>query len=125
MVVNTITYKQCDCGSKDRVCNYNKDTKEGTEFCDVCSDSFCTQIVNVPKYNIFPNGWIPEYRETKIKTGYVLKIWEKGKDGFHLSSVKKESIKLIRAELDKEVRVEKYAITFKDGNGNYQTQIFK
>ena len=122
---NEVEYKECTCGSKDRVANYNKATEEGTEFCDVCGTYFCISIINMPKYNIFPDGWIPEYKKTDIHTGYVLKIWQKEKEGVMASCIEKKMIKAIRNDLDKDERVNKYAITFKDANGNYQTQIFK
>ena len=119
-----VEYKKCTCGFK-RIAQYNKQTEEGTEFCDVCGTYIVVQIINKPKYNVITDKWIPEYKKTEISTGFVLKIWQKEKEGVMVSCVEKKMIKAIRNDLDKDERVIKYAITFKDTNGNYQTQIFK
>ena len=118
-------HKECECGSKDRITEYDSDTQEGYEFCDVCSSYLRVQIINIPKHGMFPIGWIPEYKKANFKTGYVLKIWQKGADGFMTSAIEKSKLKSAIEELKKDDRVKRFAITFKDGKGNYQTQIYK
>ena len=120
-----IEYIECRCGNKHMTSDYNENTGEFNEFCDICSTFVVNQIINRPEDNKYPKDWRPKYKKITGKTGYVIKIKSKTEEGLFASCVEKQSITPMRKDLDANNDIDMYAITFKDTKGNYQTQIFK
>ena len=116
--------KPCKCGNQEMVTDYDYIKEESAEFCDVCSTYRITKLKNNVDGGDYPPDWKPEYDIQTSKTGFVIKIFFSGQDGCSVSCVEKAEVNNAVETLRRDANVLRFAITFKDGKGNYQTQLF-
>lgn len=117
--------KPCKCGYQEMVSDYYYKSEELFEFCEVCGYHHSVKITNRPKDGNYPDGWQPKYHIENGKTGFVLKIFGKDDKGMTVACVEKKSISGIIKQLTEDSNIVRFAITFKDTLGNYQTQLYK
>lgn len=116
--------KQCKCGNQEMVTDYDYIKEESADFCDVCSTYRITKLKNNVEGGDYPPDWKPEYDINTSKTGFVIKIFLVGQDGYSVSCVEKVQVKDAITTLRGDKNVLRFGITFKDTSGNYQTQLF-
>jgi hypothetical protein len=117
------TFKICKCGNQEMSSEYNYKIEELFEFCDVCGYYHKVSIKNKPEDDKYPEDWKPEYEDIEGETGYVFHVFQK-EVGHFISCIDKKNIKLVLNGLKEDVLVDKFAITYKNQDSNYQSQIF-
>ncbi len=120
-----LLYKEClNCGNQELVSDYDYNTEELKEFCDVCGYYHSIILSNKIEGGNYHEDWKPEYDKKEGVTGYVIKIFEDGNKSYFLSIIEKKDLKEALQGLKNDILVYKFAVTFKNENGFYQTQIF-
>lgn len=117
------TLKICKCGNHEMSSEYNYKLEELFEFCDVCGYYHKVSIINKNEDDKYPEGWTPQYEDIEGQTGYVFHVFQK-EVGHFISCIDKKNIKSVLNGLKEDVLVDKFAITYKNQEGNYQSQIF-
>jgi hypothetical protein len=122
---STINMKLCNvCGNEEMYSEYNHKSEELKEFCDICGHYHTVELINKSEDGQYDENWTPQYEEIEECTGYVLKIFPRDEVGHHTAPINKEEVKTIIGELKNDDDVVKFAISFKDVKGCYQTQIY-
>ena len=117
--------KKCNiCSNTEIYSEYNYKSEELKEFCDTCGYYHTIELKNKLQNGKYPEDWTPEYENIEGQTGFVLKVFTENEIGHHTAPISKSDVKKIVDELKKDNNVYKFAISFKDLKGNYQTQIY-
>jgi hypothetical protein len=119
-----IEYKTCKCGNTEMVSDYHYNSEELYESCDVCGYYHTVSLLNKSKDGKYPIDWKPKYENKEGTAGYVTKIFQKELEGYSIAFIEKATILKVVDDLKTNLKVPKFAVTFKDSNGNYQTQIY-
>jgi hypothetical protein len=123
-------YKKCDvCGNDQMTSEYYPKTEQLKDFCDVCGYYHTIELKNKLEDGKYPEGWKPEYETKREQTGFVLKMFprqeeENSPTNFFIAPINKDDVKPLIEQLNNDADIEKFAISFKDKKGHYQTQIF-
>lgn len=106
------------------VSDYHYNSEELYESCDVCGYFHTVSLKNKSKDGKYPSDWKPEYETKEGTTGFVMKIFHKGLEGHNIAFIEKSTIMKVVNDLKDNPKVSKFAVSFKDKEGNYQTQIY-
>lgn len=118
------TYKKCSCGNEAMTSDYDYKTEQLRDFCDVCGYFKTVVLKNWIENGKYPEDWQPDYDIQEAKTGFVLKMFPLNEEGHYTAPISKSDVKKIIEELKRDNEIGKFAISFKDNKGNYQTQIY-
>lgn len=123
--MSIITNKECEyCGNEEMYSEYNYKSEELREFCDICGYFHTVELKNKSEDGKYPEDWQPEYENTEGQTGFVLKAFSKHQVGHYTAPIQKEDVKKILEDLKKDNTIYKFAVSFQDKKGNYQTQVY-
>ena len=118
-------FQECkECGNKEMTSEYNPKTGEYYDSCDICSYYKIVTLTNKPEVDDTPKDWKPNYDTKEGKTGFLIKLFIKGESGCKIATIEKEAVKEVMGKLKDDDNISRFAITFKDPSGCYQTQLF-
>ena len=122
---SVLTNKKCTiCGNNEMSSEYFYKTEQLTECCDVCGYFRTIELKNKLEDGKYPEDWKPNYDINKGTTGFVLKAFPINEVGHYTAPINKSDVKQLVEQLKNDSNISKFAISFKDNKGNYQTQIY-